>query len=190
MTASPITTDADASLHEAARLLLQHRVGGLPVVHRGLLVGIITQADLVERLIPRKHTRWWMLLTDYERLARECQRARGTTVGEVMAHPVIALPPEATVEAAVHLMREHRIGRVPVADHGHLVGIVSHSDLLRALTGAPAESERSRRAHDLASDGGDGRARGGEGGTAPAGSQSAARVRFTRRGWGGRSWAT
>jgi CBS domain-containing protein len=175
MTANPVTTEADASLHEAARLLLRHRVGSLPVVHRGLLVGIITPADLVERLIPRKHTRWWMLFTDPERLARECQRARGTTVGEVMTHPVIALPPDATVEAAVHLMRDHRIGRVPVADHGHLVGIVSHSDLLRVLAGAPPGSEPSHRAPDPAVDGRD-EARGGEGGSAAEGSQSAARV--------------
>jgi CBS domain-containing protein len=143
MTPAPVTADASASIDEAARLLLHHRVGGLPVVHRGALVGIITRADLVERLVPRKRARWWMVVTDYERLARDCQRARGTTVGEVMTRPVISLPPDADVEAAVHLMRDHRIGRVPVVDHGQLVGIVSHSDLLQALTGAPPRRDRA-----------------------------------------------
>ena len=52
MTPDPTTAEVSASVHEAARLMLDHRVGGLPVLHRGLLVGIITQADLVARLVP------------------------------------------------------------------------------------------------------------------------------------------
>jgi CBS domain-containing protein len=137
MTRDPITVEVGASIAEATRVMLESRVGGLPVVYRGLLAGIITQADLVNRLAPRKGGRWWMILTDYERLARECQKARGTTVGEVMTRPAVAVAPDEALEAAVRLLRDHRIGRLPVADHGHLVGIVSHRDLLQALAGAP-----------------------------------------------------
>jgi CBS domain-containing protein len=137
MTVNPITAPIGVDLDEAARLMLDHRVGGLPVVYRGLLVGILTRADLMERLAPREPPRWWRALIDPERLARRCQRARGTTVGEVMTRPALSLPPDAAIGAAVALMREHRIGRLPVADHGHLVGIVSRSDLLRALASAP-----------------------------------------------------
>lgn len=137
MTPDPIAIDVSASTGEATRVMLDYRVGGLPVVQRGLLVGIITHADLVARLVPRKRRRWWAVLIDHERLARECQRARGTTVGEVMTRPAFFVAPDDAIDAAVHLLRDSGIGRLPVVDHGRLVGIVSHSDLLRALIGAP-----------------------------------------------------
>ena len=136
MTPAPITAEAGASIAEATRLMLHHRVGGLPVVHRGRLVGIVTQADLVDRLVPRTRARWWMVLTDHERLARDCQRARGATVGEVMTRPVISVAPDDALRVAAELLRDHHIGRLPVADHGHLLGILSRSDLLHALAGA------------------------------------------------------
>ena len=50
MTPAPVAADAGATIEEATRMRLDHRIGGLPVVHRGLLVGIVTQADLVDRL--------------------------------------------------------------------------------------------------------------------------------------------
>jgi CBS domain-containing protein len=148
MTPDPITIDVSASTGEATRLMLDYRVGGLPVVHRGLLAGIITHADLVARLVPRKRVRWWDVLIDHERLARECQRASGTTVGEVMTWPAFFVAPDDAIEAAVHLLRDPGIGRLPVVDHGRLVGIVSHSDLLRALIGAPRAEARPDDAFD------------------------------------------
>jgi CBS domain-containing protein len=142
MTADPITADVSASIDEAARLILKYRVGGLPVVHRGHLAGVITQADLVARLVPRERVQWWRVLIDHERLARECQKARGTTVGEVMTRPAFFVASDDAIEAAAHLLRDYRVGRLPVVDHGRLVGIVTHSDLLRALVGAPPASAR------------------------------------------------
>jgi CBS domain-containing protein len=142
MTPDPIAIDVSASIGEATRVMLDYRVGALPVVHRGLLAGIITHADLVTRLAPRKRVRWWAALIDPERLARECQRARGTTVGEVMTRPALFVAPDDAIEAAVSLLRDSGIGRLPVVDHGRLVGIVSHSDLLRALSGAPRAEAR------------------------------------------------
>jgi CBS domain-containing protein len=120
------------------------RIGGLPVLQRGRLVGIITQGDLVARLGPRPHLSWWRVLIDHERLARECQKARGTTVGEVMSRPAIFVAPHDSVEAAGRLLREHRIGRLPVMDQGSLVGIVTHSALLRALVRVPSSPGQER----------------------------------------------
>ena len=142
MTPDPTTTEVSASIHEAARLMLDHRVGGLPVLHRGLLVGIITHADLVARLVPPGRVQWWRVLIDYERLARDCQRARGTTVGEVMTRPAFFVAPDDAIEAAARLLHDYQVGRLPVLNHGRLVGIVSHSDLLRALIAAPPVSAR------------------------------------------------
>jgi CBS domain-containing protein len=152
MTPYPITADAGASIAEAIRLMLECHVGGLPVVHRRLLVGIITRADVLDHLLPATRRRWWTVLTDHERLARECQRARGTTVGEVMTRPAISLAPDETLAVAAQLLRDHRIGRLPVVDHGRLVGIVSDADLLQSLAGAQPAPGRSHRARRPATD--------------------------------------
>jgi CBS domain-containing protein len=118
---------------EAAQLMLERHVGGLPVVDCGRLVGVITRADLVARLVRRERTQWWRVLVDHERLARECQRASGSTVGEVMDRPAIAVAAGDAVEVAAELLDAHAIGRLPVLDHGHVVGIVTRSDVLRAF---------------------------------------------------------
>jgi CBS domain-containing protein len=144
MTPAPITVDVSTSIAEAARLMVAGCVGGLPVMQRGLLVGIITQGDLVARLGPRPRLSWWRVLIDHERLARECQKARGTTVGEVMSRPAIFVAPHDSLEAAARLLREHRIGRLPVMDQGSLVGIVTHSALLRALVRLPSSPGQKR----------------------------------------------
>ena len=138
MTSVPITADAAMSVDEAARLMLERGVTGLPVTQDGAVVGVITQADLVVRLVPRSRVSWWTVFIDHERLARECQQARGATVGEVMSRPAVVVAADDPLEMAARLLEEYRIGRLPVLDHGRLVGIVTPSDLLRALAGSPS----------------------------------------------------
>ena len=116
------------SVDEVARLMLELEVTGLPVMHGGVIVGVITQADLVVRLGPRDRLSWWTVFIDHARLARECQQARGATVGEVMSRPAVVASPDDPLEVAARLLQEYRIGRLPVLDHGRLVGIVTHSD--------------------------------------------------------------
>ncbi len=143
MTSVPITADAAMSVDEAARLMLEHGVTGLPVMQGGVVVGVITQADLVMRLGPRDRVSWWKVFIDHERLARECQQARGATVGEVMSRPAVVAAADDPLEIAARLLQEYRIGRLPVLDHGRLVGIVTQSDLLRALVGSPSTFPKS-----------------------------------------------
>ncbi len=143
MTSAPITADAAMSVDEAARLMLEHGVTGLPVTQGGVVVGVITPADLVVRLGPRGRVSCWTVFIDYERLARECQQARGATVGEVMSRPAVVASPDDPLEVAARLLQEYRIGRLPVLDHGRLVGIVTQSDLLRALVGSSPTPPKS-----------------------------------------------
>jgi CBS domain-containing protein len=137
MTPVPVTIDAALPVDEAMRRMFEYGISGLPVIHSGLVVGVITQADLLPRLVPRNHRPWWTVFTNPERLAREYQQTRGTTVGEVMSRPAVVTAADDPLEMAARLLREYRIGRLPVLDHGRLVGIVTHSDVLRALIGWP-----------------------------------------------------
>ncbi len=129
----PVTVDAGASILAAARLMLGHEIGGLPVLRHGLVAGIITRTDLVARLVPRERVWWWRVFADQERWARECQRAGEITVGQIMSQPAVIAYPDDTIETAAGLLHRHGIGRLPVVDHDRLVGIVTNSDLLRAL---------------------------------------------------------
>lgn len=138
MTSSPITVDASASIAEAARLMLDNHISGLPVVDaNGALVGIVSEGDFLRRgELNTERKRSWLsdFLTSAGTIADEYVRAHGRKVGEVMTSPVTTVSPRATLSDVVKLMERDDIKRLPVVENGKLVGIVARSDLLRALS--------------------------------------------------------
>jgi len=138
MTRDVITVTPTTPIHEVASLMANHGVSGLPVLdEKGSVIGIVTEADLLVRQKPRTRTSWWRLFLDGDRMAREFQRAVGTTAGEVMTREVISIGPDLPIEAAAAILHEQKIRRVPVVTDGALVGILSRGDLVKALAGAP-----------------------------------------------------
>ena len=142
MTKDVITVSPKTPIHEAAGLMIDHGVSGLPVVDdAGSVVGIVSEGDLILREKPRERTPWWRLFFgDAERLAREYQKAHGMTVGEVMTRSLIAVSPDFPIESAALILDQHRIRRVPVVADGQLLGILSRGDLIKALAKAPARA--------------------------------------------------
>jgi CBS domain-containing protein len=140
MTRKVITVRPEATIHEAAQLMVDHAVNGLPVVDEGgKVVGIVSEGDLILRQRPRERIPWWRLFFgDGEQLARDYQKAHGTTVAEVMTRSVICVDPNLPIESAALILDERRISRLPVVADGRLVGIVSRGDLIKALAKAPA----------------------------------------------------
>ncbi len=140
MTRDVITASPGNSIHEAARLMVDHGVSGLPVVgDDGSVIGIVSEGDLIVRQKPRERLPWWRVFFDTgEKLAREYQKAAGTTVGEIMTRSVITVSPDLPIESVAVVLDQHRIRRVPVVADGRLVGIVSRGDLIKALSTAPA----------------------------------------------------
>ena len=136
MTRPVISATPETSIEEAARLMLDHRISGLPVVEAGAVVGMLTEGDLLRRAetgTERRHARWIELLISPGRLARDYTNANARKVGEVMSPAVVTVAPEDSIEQIVSQMEQHRIKRVPVVDNGKLVGIVSRANLVRAL---------------------------------------------------------
>jgi CBS domain-containing protein len=149
MTRDVITVSPATPIHEAARLMVKHRVSGLPVIDaEGHLVGIISDGDLIVRQPRQKETPWWHLFfTKGEQIAREYQRAVGTTVGEVMTQPVVTISPVWGIEVAASILDTRDFRRLPVVLDGRLVGIVSRADVIKALARAtypPAASPAPR----------------------------------------------
>jgi len=138
MTRGVITTSPETPIREAARLLVRHGISGLPVVDaRGSVVGILSDGDLIIRQKPRERVPWWRSFFDGgEALAREYQKAVGTTVGEVMTRAVVCVSPDLPIEAVATILDARKIRRLPVVADGRLVGVVSRGDLVKALADA------------------------------------------------------
>ena len=145
MTRAVITIDPDATVLQAARLMLQHHISGLPVVDKdGRLVGVLSEGDFLRRRetkTERKRSRWLEFLMGQGRMAAEYSHSHGSKVSEVMTTDVQSVEEVAPLEDIVALMERKRIKRVPVLCGGELVGIVTRSNLMRAMVslarGAP-----------------------------------------------------
>ncbi len=155
MTTPVISVAPSASIGAAARLMLGHRISGLPVVGSdGTLVGMVSEGDFLRRAelgTERKRSWWLELLVGSGKIADEYVHAHGRKVEEVMAADVVTIRRDATLDDVVETMSRHRIKRLPVVENGKLVGIVARSDLLRAMANAlpaadpvGAEDERIR----------------------------------------------
>lgn len=137
MTSPAVTIRSDASIADAIRLMLQHRISGLPVVDQaGKIVGVVTEGDFLrrgesqtERLLPR----WLQFLLGPGRLAAEYTRTHSRKVAEVLTGAPVTADEQATVPDVVRLMEEHHVRRLPILRDGQLVGIVSRANLLQLL---------------------------------------------------------
>jgi CBS domain-containing protein len=144
MTGRVISVTPDASILECVRLMLQHRISGLPVIDpAGRLVGIVTEGDFLRRAeagTERKRPRWLEFIAGPGRLADEYVHTHGRKVSEVMTPDPVCVGENTPIEDVVRLMEERRIKRLPVIRGGAVVGIVSRANLLRALAGVAREA--------------------------------------------------
>lgn len=126
MTREVLFVAPDTSVREAALLMLENRISGLPVMEDDTLVGIISEADYVAKDSSRSWRARVLLEGDQGPLAG------AEKVGELMSREPITIPVTATVHEAARLMTRAGVKRLPVVDDGRMVGIVTRSDLIRA----------------------------------------------------------
>jgi CBS domain-containing protein len=130
MTTGAATVRPDSSLADAARLMIEHRISGLPVVDaQGRLAGIITEGDFLRP--DQKHKPNLMeVLASGGALAGELNSRR---VADLMTADPITIAVDTPVEVIAALMNRRGVKRLPVVTQGKVVGIVSRSNLLLAL---------------------------------------------------------
>jgi CBS domain-containing protein len=137
MTTKVITVTPDSTISEAAKLMLQYRISGLPVLDdRGQLVGVVTEGDLLRRNetnTTRKHSRWLEFMLGPGKLSAEYVHAYGRKVGEVMTSDPITISHTTPLVEVVDTLQHHHVKRVPVVRDGKLIGIVSRANLVQAL---------------------------------------------------------
>lgn len=140
MTANPRTVGSGASVTEAAQLMVDGRIGALPVVDDGKLVGIVTEGDLIHQDVKLEFPTYIQLLDGFimyppsvTRFDNEFRKAVAAKVQDVMTREAITIDADATVADAATLLVERDISRLPVLSEGKLVGVISKSDLVRSL---------------------------------------------------------
>ena len=137
MTRKVETVTPSAPVKDIVAKLIQHRISAVPVVDaQGLLVGIVSEADLLHRKESGTEIRrpWWLdLFSDPDARAEAFLKAHGRTADEVMTRALEVVDEDTPLDVAAKLMDERHIRRLPVVKEGRVVGIVARADLIRSL---------------------------------------------------------
>jgi CBS domain-containing protein len=137
MTPKVICIGADEPVLKAARLMLQNRISGLPVLDKeGELVGIVTEGDFLRRGelgTQRQRPKWLEFIVGPAKLAQEYVHTSGRKVEEIMTPDPWTIGEDETLEAVVEMMERRHIKRILVTRSGRMVGIISRANLMHAL---------------------------------------------------------
>jgi len=116
MTKIVVTLPINASVHEAVQLLNKHKIGCLVIVHDNEIAGIITERDLLERVLEK------------------CKNPKETRVSEIMTRNVITGTPNMDTLEATRLMFKLKVKKLPITDGNKLVGIITLTDIARSTS--------------------------------------------------------
>jgi CBS domain-containing protein len=108
-----ITTKKEATVGDAVKLMNKYEIGCLVVVENGQPVGIITERDLLKRILGQS------------------KELRNKQVMEIMSKPLVSVAPSAEIEEAVKLMFQKKIKKLPIVEKRKLLGLVTLTDILR-----------------------------------------------------------
>jgi len=133
MTRDVLSVRPETSVREAALLMIDNRVSGLPVVEDDMVVGVISEADYVAK----DTSRTWVSRVLFGQ--EEATLTGVERVEELMSREPVTIAATATVQEAARLMTRKGVKRLPVTDHGRLIGIVTRSDLIRAYVRSDKE---------------------------------------------------
>jgi CBS domain-containing protein len=139
MTSEVVAVTPDTTLRDAASVLVERRISGVPVVDdANSVVGVLSEADILVKAggaAARNRLLGWLFEPD---VAVE-DKIRAETVAEAMSAPALTIASHRPVHEAAKLMISESVNRLPVVDDGRLVGIVTRADVVRAFTRSDAE---------------------------------------------------
>lgn len=133
MTTGAATVAADAPLTEALRLLVEHRISGLPVVDAdGALVGVLSEHDFL-RGADGKQPVWLDVLLDGNSGQSGLHKLQKGRVADAMSKAPVSVTVETPVSELLELMHREGVKRFPVVKDRAVVGVISRASLLEAL---------------------------------------------------------
>jgi CBS domain-containing protein len=143
MDADPVTVGPDDDVETVVRTLRRHELPGVPVVNEGgRCVGIVTEEDLILRdeqgdlHLPHYVELFGgvVFLEPLRRFEERLRKATASTAHDLMTEDPITIDAAATVKEAGRVIATRGHNRLPVVEHGRLVGVVTRVDVLEALT--------------------------------------------------------
>ena len=140
MSKEVVSVSKETSLKDLARTFVETRFSNLPVLdERGVLIGTISETDLVEQQRPL-HIPTVMTLFDWvfsfgneKRFKEEVDRVTAATVGELYHADPVTCSPETTIREIAALMSQHKVHLLPVVEDGKMIGVVARLDLIRVM---------------------------------------------------------
>lgn len=140
MTTEVITVHQEEKLKEVARILMDNKISGLPVVDDAHhVVGIISEKDMVvtagQLQIPFYITLFdgIIFLENPKKFQEKLKRFTASKVKEVMSTEVIFVEEDTPLDDVINILQKHKINRLPVLRNDKLVGIISRNDILKAM---------------------------------------------------------
>jgi CBS domain-containing protein len=149
MTPSVLVAAPEMTVQAAAKLLADRHISGMPVVDAGgQVLGMISEGDLLHRTeigtdaaAEGQRRSWWLdLLASTRELASTYVKEHARTVRDVMSDKVVSVAEGTPLVEIANLLERRRIKRVPVMRDEKLIGIVSRSNLIRALASVPPDA--------------------------------------------------
>lgn len=135
-----ITVKPETTIEELAKLLIEKRISGVPVVDdSGKLIGIVTEGDLLHKQTSPKTPGVNLVLgglaymKEYQQYNDDLKKLSALTAAEIMTTTLAIVHEDTTVKEIASTMVNKNINRVPVVTDGKLVGLVSRADVLKTL---------------------------------------------------------
>lgn len=140
MTAKVFTLTPDTDISEAAKLLLEKRINGAPVLDKeGNVVGILCQSDLIAEQKRFPVPSFFTLLDgiipwgSQKNLEKEVEKMAAFKVSQAMTEHPITVGPDTLLDEVATLMVDKKLHTLPVVENGKLIGVVGKEDVLRTL---------------------------------------------------------
>lgn len=143
MTMTVVTVSPELPVHDLAVLLSTRQLSAVPVIRHGRLAGIVSEADLLHRYeigtdrAPLRESLWARLF-GVDRSTEAYVKSHARLVRDIMTREVATVAPDASLAEVSAMLEQHGVKRVPVVEGDSVVGIVSRSDIVRALANRPA----------------------------------------------------
>jgi len=151
MTRPVVTITPDTTLLAAAKLMLEHRVGGLPVLDAaGRIIGVFSESDLL-REEGEEGSPWLDIMVGQGEKPAASLQLDTRKVADVMTRQLITIAPDRSIAEACRLLHDHRLRRLPVVESDKLVGMIARVDLVRAVA-TSAEKASSAPTSDVSVD--------------------------------------
>ncbi|MFH1015364.1 MAG: CBS domain-containing protein [Nitrospirota bacterium] len=142
MTKNVTTVRATTTIEELARILMEHKISGVPVVDdAGDLIGIVTENDLISQN-KRLHIPTVMRLFDSfimlespGKIEKEIKKMTAITVNDIYTKEVITVAEDTPVQDIATIMSEKKVHLIPVVEGKKILGIIGKIDLIKGITG-------------------------------------------------------